>query len=231
MLGSFVSRCEVRELLRSGPAGSYFEGFAEYLASSGYRRETGRILLYTAWHFTCWAGYEGVVVTALDERALEGFQQHLSSCRCEGPIGSRKKRGNGSTLFLHYLRISGVVSEQENDTSAWPPLVQSFCDWVIQHRGVAASTLRHYADLVVTLLEELGEEPDSFQAERLRGFVLDYSRKHHFQTTRYMVTAMRLFLRFLASEGKCAAGLVHAIPKFAHWRLSTLPRYLPASDV
>ena len=42
---------------------------------------------------------------------------------------------------------------------------------------------------------------------------------------------MRLFLRFLASEGKCAAGLEHALPKFANWRLSTLPRYLPASDV
>ena len=113
MLESFVSRREVRELLRSGPAGSYFEGFAEYLASSSYRRETGRILLYAAWHFTHWAAYEGVAVTALDERALEGFQQHLSSCRCEGPIGSRAKRGNGSALFLRYLRISGVVSEQE----------------------------------------------------------------------------------------------------------------------
>ena len=172
-----------------------------------------------------------MAVTALDDRALEGFQQHLSSCRCEGPIGSRKKRGNGSALFLRYLRRCGVVPEQEDDALRLPALVQAFREWVIRHHGVTESTLRHYADLVVTLLNELGEDSSCFQAQRLREFVLDYSRKHHFQTTRYMVTAMRLFLRFLASEGKCAAGLVHAIPKFANWRLSTLPRYLPASNV
>ena len=103
-----------------------------------------------------------MAVTALDERALEGFQQHLSSCRCEGPIGSRKKRGNGSALFLRYLRRCGVVPEQEDDALRLPALVQAFREWVIRHRGVTESTLRHYADLVVTLLNELGEELELF---------------------------------------------------------------------
>jgi hypothetical protein len=40
-----------------------------------------------------------------------------------------------------------------------------------------------------------------------------------------------MFLRILITEGKCAAGLDAAIPSVAHWRLSSLPRYLQADDM
>ncbi|MBC7924450.1 MAG: tyrosine-type recombinase/integrase [Bryobacteraceae bacterium] len=45
------------------------------------------------------------------------------------------------------------------------------------------------------------------------------------------MTAVRAFLRFLIADGRCAAGLDAAIPALAHWRLSTLPRYLQPEDV
>jgi integrase/recombinase XerD len=38
-------------------------------------------------------------------------------------------------------------------------------------------------------------------------------------------------LRFLIAEGRCAAGLDAAIPVLAHWRLSSLPRYLQSDEV
>jgi integrase/recombinase XerD len=38
-------------------------------------------------------------------------------------------------------------------------------------------------------------------------------------------------LRFLIAEGHCRAGLLGAIPVVPHWRLSSLPRYLPPQDV
>ena len=44
-------------------------------------------------------------------------------------------------------------------------------------------------------------------------------------------TAVRLFLRFLIAVGKCSAGLDAAIPVVAHWRLSSLPRYLQPDEV
>jgi site-specific recombinase XerD len=40
-----------------------------------------------------------------------------------------------------------------------------------------------------------------------------------------------MFLRFLIAEGKCSAGLDAAIPVLAHWRLSSLPRYLQQEEV
>ena len=44
-------------------------------------------------------------------------------------------------------------------------------------------------------------------------------------------TAVRMFLRFLIADGKCAAGLEGSIPVLAHWRLSSLPRYLQSDEV
>ncbi len=232
MLETYVSRPEVRERLRSGSAGQYLESFAEYLARLRYRQGSRQNRLYAAWHFTNWAENDGVVVTALDELALERFQRHLSSCHCVGPGGGRcSKSRDGSRLFLRYLRSCGVVSEQKDDAPGLPPLVQAFRNWMVLHRDITEQTLRHYSELVVALLDVLGDNPDSFQAQDLRGFVVDYSRKHHIKTTKYMATAIRMFLRFLGAEGKCRAGLEHAIPTFANWRLSTLPRYLSAPDV
>src|SRR5580700_7031249 len=40
-----------------------------------------------------------------------------------------------------------------------------------------------------------------------------------------------MFLRFLIAGGQCAVGLDAAIPTVAHWRLASLPRYLPPKDV
>jgi site-specific recombinase XerD len=102
---------------------------------------------------------------------------------------------------------------------------------MVQHRGVTEVTLRDYGERIVLLLNALGEYPRCFQAQNLRDFVLGYSRNHSIRTTKYTITAIRMFLRFLAAEGKCATGLEHAIPTLANWRLSTLPRYLSASDV
>ncbi len=43
--------------------------------------------------------------------------------------------------------------------------------------------------------------------------------------------SMRMYLRFLVSEGSVAAALVEVVPTVPQWRLSTLPRYIPAEDV
>ena len=39
------------------------------------------------------------------------------------------------------------------------------------------------------------------------------------------------FAFFLVADGKCSGGLEASIPVLAHWRLSSLPRYLQADEV
>ena len=232
MLEAFFSRIEVCEQLRSGRAGRYLDGFAEYLARSRYGQLGGRGLLHVARHFTSWAEGCGLPITALDEVVLERFQRHLSSCQCVRPNGGRGKGArSGSRLFLRFLGGCGVVAVQEDDASRLPALVHAFRDWMVQNRGVTEVTLRDYGERIVPFINTLGEDPRCYQAQALRDFVQGYAQEHRIKTTKYMVSVIRMFLRFLASEGQCAAGLEHAIPTLANWRLSTLPRYLSASDV
>src|SRR5262245_39885098 len=40
-----------------------------------------------------------------------------------------------------------------------------------------------------------------------------------------------MFLRFLGAVGRCLPDLDHALPTLTHWRLASLPRYLPPETV
>ena len=70
-----------------------------------------------------------------------------------------------------------------------------------------------------------------YDARNLRQFVLRKSRHSGGASTRKSICAIRMFLRFLISQGKCPASLYASVPSLAHWRLSALPRYLQPDQV
>ena len=70
-----------------------------------------------------------------------------------------------------------------------------------------------------------------FTAERLRQFLQQQVKQSSQAQSKNLVTALRMFLRFLIARGDCPTGLDYAIPTVAGWRLAVLPKYLPAHDV
>lgn len=46
-----------------------------------------------------------------------------------------------------------------------------------------------------------------------------------------VVTALRVFVRYLVIRQECPQHLLHAIPRVAGWRQATLPRYIDSADV
>lgn len=233
MLETFIKPRFVKKL-RSGPAGPYIEGFAKYLCEASYNHWTGRDFLYAAAHLVGWAQGKGITVTKLDEAWLERFRKHLRPCQCPRPNGGKGKGALiGCQVFLNYLRQSGVVPDAipEHKGPIYPALVESFRHWMKQQRGVSDSILAVYSHYISEMLHTCGQEPSRFEAQGLRAFVFERARTCSRGTAKLIVTALRMFLRYLIVEGKCPSGLEHALPTLAHWRLSTLPRYLPPSDV
>jgi hypothetical protein len=55
------------------------------------------------------------------------------------------------------------------------------------------------------LLKNLGEDPGRFDAQHLRQFILDTSQRCGWASAKKCTTAVRMFLRFLIADGKCAA--------------------------
>ena len=100
-----------------------------------------------------------------------------------------------------------------------------------QHRGLTETTLDVYQPIITELLTALGGDPRLYAAEALRGFALERARRYGLHRAKTVVVAVRAFLRFLGATQQCTPGMQYAIPGFASWQLSTVPRFLAADDV
>jgi integrase/recombinase XerD len=232
MLSHFIERPARINTIRSGPCGALLEDFADYLFQTGYAAVSARRHIRSAEHVVHWASREGLVVDKLDGPALERFREHLALCRC-----GRYSRTNcreiltGARLFLTNSQGGEPVVKMGVPLDPSPMLLESFRRWMREHRGSSELTLYNYGISIGELIRQFGEDASKLNAQGLRSFVLNESRNAGWAKAKKCTTALRMFVRFLIAEGQCAAGLLGAIPTLAHWRLSSLPRYLPPEEV
>jgi len=220
------------QAIREGPAGTLLEAFAQGLVRDRYAALTARRHFRAAEHFVHWADRTGVPITGAIGPALERFGRHLQRPgRCPH-FGHtfRLEILHGTRLFLTHLEDVGLIDRPAVERTI-PPLITEFGQWMQQQRGTCTSTLSNYEVHIRELLRRVGDQPGTWDARSLREFVLEGSRTCGWAAAKKRTTALRMCLRFLIAEGRCASGLDGAIPVLAHWRLSSLPRYLPADDV
>jgi site-specific recombinase XerD len=133
---------------------------------------------------------------------------------------------------VEFLGERGIVRQEA--TSAVPVLdrrVIQYQDWLRQHRGVSERTIDLHGRMVMRLLPMLGNRPRSWDAQLLREVIIAETKRFSRAHVKMMTTALRGFLRFLGAHGLCRTGLEHAVPTIPQWRLSTLPRYIDASQI
>jgi len=218
--------------LRSGPAGAELDEFAHVLSKVGYAQITARRHLRAAEHFVAWAHRHGMVVSGLSEQALDRFGRHVPRCRCVPYGHSDRSLLLGARLFLRHLKDRGIIKVAAVASPVpEPALLMTFREWMHQQRGACANTVDNYAVHIRELLKHVGLELDKLDARSLRQFVMEGSKTSGWAAAKKRTTALRMFVRFLIAEGKCAVGLAGAIPVLAHWRLSALPRYLQEDEV
>lgn len=237
MIESFFKRRQALAQIVSTPAGPHLAGFTAELARDGFSYWVLRTRIQGAAHFSQWSGRRGISTEQLQEEMLGGFTRHLSRCRCPRPFRHSKLYNivttAGAREFVQYLRGAGVVrsSPPAMPVPEVPPLVFGFKEWMRRQRGVSEKTLQKYDRVLQDALGTIGSDPSLYTAERLRQFVLKRTRGASRANSNCLVSGMRMFLRFLITRGECRSGLDGAIPTLAMWRLSALPRYLPATDV
>lgn len=231
MLESYFEAPHVLERLRFGATGSLIDGFAVSLHASGYARVTARNRLRGAAHLCRWLERRGISLASLDESALHRFARHLPSCRCQ-----RRRPGQhgtlrlGASLFLAYLRQQGITASCP-EKQPRPPVIDAFRTWMRLHRGVTETTLDGYERMLAEFVAKLGADPRRYDAAKVRGFMLEYAKDLGRSQVQNTASALRMYLRYLSINRKCSPDLITAVPKVAHWRLSTLPRHLPEESV
>lgn len=217
--------------LRRGPSGPYIDGFAQKLKDEGYSPWVAGKYLRAASHVGRFVEMNRRRLEELDETLLMAFQVHLPDCQCPTSNGGRSESiVQGGRLFADYLCEIGILPKKPSE-KLLPPLLQSFQDWLLHHRGVSETTAEGYIKRVATLLPGLGEDPGRYTAEAVRAVVFQRARRCGPATVQSLVTALRAFLRYLASQSLCPTGLDQALPRFPGWRGRSLPRYLSSSEV
>jgi len=217
--------------LRVGRLGEHFDAFAHELKAGGYTELTVRGYAMSVAHFAEWARRSGRAVRDLNDGAVAQFARHR--CRCPGGRqwdSVSEQYARRVRVFVRYLEKRGIV-EPSTFRLATRPSMPDFRDWLLQHRGAAPRTVEHYEGLLLKLPLPSGADLACMSAAALRKLVLRDAQRHSADHTRCTVNALRSYLRFLASTGRCRPGLDRAIPKIPQWRLSSLPRYLPPKEV
>lgn len=109
-------------------------------------------------------------------------------------------------------------------------LIEAYKQHQRRTRGLREQTLRGYERLVRLFVHSaLGNDPidpTQFSPSDVIGFVTLLRGRYSPCSMKAVRTALRSFFRFLRAKGLCDERLEAAIPAVAHWRLSTLPRYL-----
>ena len=233
MLDTHLKSPVTRQRLRSGPAAQHVDAFAEWLHRQGYRPVTIDTTLRSLAGWTDWMRGAGLSM----HDALAGFD----TCTVELAMQPRAPYRRGpnrnslasAALFIRFLRQQSLLPQlvrKPSPTNLWP-LLGEFHSWMRQHRGLTDASLKVYEGILVELRDAIGDDPRTYTAELLRGFVLERARRHRIARAKSIVVAVRAFLRFLGATGRCPPGMEHAIPGFASWQLSSVPRFLAAEDV
>ena len=129
-------------------------------------------------------------------------------------------------LFRQYLVATGVCQAGAAPFQrAEPCLVPHFKERLRKHRGASDPTIKLYARDAARLVAALGDDPEGWEPAAIRASHCGNG------TVEKLTTSLRAFLRYLAVQGRCRAGLADVVPGYARWRLAELPRYLAAEQV
>jgi site-specific recombinase XerD len=219
--------------LLSRPSCSLLDLFAQHLDQVGYSIGSTCRLIRATEHLLYWADAEDLSVARDHEVILVRFAEHLTRCTCQSVSHAGIPESlRGARRFLAYYRglNADTNSASTNHADQDSVLLSDFCQWMRRHRGTYDSTLDSYCVSLRILLKHINDDLSKLNAQCLRQVVLARS-KNGYGSGQRCTTALRMFLRFLVSEGKCAAGMDAAIPRIAHWKLSALPKYLQEDEV
>jgi site-specific recombinase XerD len=207
--------------------------FTGHLASLGHTDLTVQGYGDAARHFSIWLQRSSVAVARIDLDTCAAFAAHR--CRCHGARRGNRVSGRYSRRAVRFVRFLADCGVVENLASSAPASIDAhvvpFQQWLRQHRGITERTISKHGRMVTRLLAALGADPARYSAALIRQAILDEARGTSAAHAKTMTTALRGYLGFLGASGVCSADLAQAVPTIPQWRLSAMPRYLPAHDV
>jgi site-specific recombinase XerD len=216
----------------TGPLAAFAQGFAAELSRQGYRPNAAANQLQLLAHLSRWLAAKDSDATSLTNSVLDEF------------LAARRSQGYRMWLspkalmpLVDYLRDAGfAIAASKVASTPAEVLLGRFRGYLIDTRGLAATTARGYVDMVRRFVATRVIDGDDLDWAGLKPgdvteFVLSDSRGRSVGSTKLAVTALRSLLGYLHAEGVISQAIENVIPAVAGCRLAGLPRSLEPGEV
>lgn len=214
-----------------GPLSLYINHYLSLVRQQGYAAGS----LYEQVHIlkvsSRWMKRTGRDVHDLDEAAMHHCLR-LVSRRGYG------RNAGASTLrrLLGMLRGLGVTpAAKVKRQTPLEQLLGAYEHFLSNERNLSPGSLPHFRLHARRFLtEKFGDGPltlSLLRAPDVTAFIQRHAHDHGPFNARHLVRTTRSLLRYLHYKGLVETDLSLAVPKVARWRLSTLPKHLPATQV
>ncbi len=226
MLEKLFEDVYLREELLAGPMGPYFDVLAAKLLDLGYCLTQARRIVRTAAALGHWLAERGLSPADAGKAELHAF------------IATAKRMPAGRLSEVGCTRLPGLLSSlgilSNEPVSLADPVLRRFDEHLAHVRSVTPSTMdsyrRYVRPFVLGLCSPDGPDWSKMTSSYVVEFVLRETTAARAAKGRIM-TAVRMFLRFLACDGIAPAQLVRAIPRIHRWQYADLPRHLSAAEL
>jgi site-specific recombinase XerD len=222
----------VVQRLYSGPLGAHIDTWAQQLLTQGYASWTAKYTMRLLADFSSWLQRQTLTAADLNDQRVDEFLHDRYQCyrahRDDRPILRR---------LLEHLRDQGLMPARVVETRMGPHdrIASDFRHYLLQQRGLAPSTVQDYLNTVRRFLSaRFGAHHLRLEAlgpQDITDFMVQQTRRYSPARAQLLATALRSFFRFLLQRGAIAHDLAQAVPTVPNWRLSGLPRFMPAEDV
>lgn len=223
--GSAVTRrCDV---VVEGPLAPFAAEFWEQLGRLGYKNYQANRQMGLVAHLSGWMVERGICPGELSTEMVDDFF-------CE-----RRRLGHAWLItamaarpLLGFLREANVVPVPSRPAPANPAeaLLERYREFLVHQRGLVPATVAHYGVAAQVFVEAVGahrgRDLGSLTAAEVSCFITAACTRPVKMSARELVSALRSFLRFLHIEGVTAGPLSQAVPAYASWGASSLPRPL-----
>jgi site-specific recombinase XerD len=217
------------ERLRIGPLASYFDIYLARIERDGFLPSSVPCQAYAITRFSKWLQQKGIRLDDLNESTVRQFLN-----RDPGIVHYPER----ATLrrLMTILRDLGIVrAEPPVPLTIVQACVLEYRQYLVRERGLSAASLPNYLSFVNEFLRERFSNGD-LCLSRLRAvdvitFVKDRAARLSPGRKKLLVTALRVFLRYLLHQGKIKMGLADCVLPVASWSFSEIPKSLPPGTV
>lgn len=232
MIEQFFRDPKAIQRMNEGPLGSYIKTYAKHLHDNGYSHQSSCYQLRLIASFSKWLQQQSSGAKDINNQKIDRYLKYRKKFL-------RINRGDQFALnkmlnMLHEMEITDdtVPDIAKND---YQRVEDDFKYYLSHERRLAPATIINYLPIVHKFLfERFGTDSIRFNelnAIYITGFVQRHAHDLSNKRAKLMVTAIRVFLRYLLLRKEIITDLSTCVPTVPNWKLSTVPKYLQPEQI